>query len=326
MSILVLTADDVRRALPMAAAIEAMREGFLALATGRATLPQRTAVKLADRDALSLFMPARVGEALGAKIVSVFPGNVERGLPLIHGIVVLIDAETGRPTALLDGASLTAIRTGAASGLATDLLAAPEASRVAVIGAGVQARTQLEAVCCVRRVKTVKVYSRTKQSAERFADEMAGSGDVPSSIDVVGSAADAASGADVICVATTSSEAVLGAEDVSDGQHINAVGSFSRAMIELDPQLVARCHVVVDQREAALEEAGEVIAAVDAGLVGEGDLVELGDVVAGKARGFGVDERPSMFKSVGLAIQDMAAAASALERARGEGLGQEVQL
>ena len=181
-------------------------------------------------------------------------------------------------------------------------------------------------MCCVRRVRTAKVYSRTKQSAERFAAEMAGRGDVPSLIDVVGSAADAASGADVICVATTSSKPVLGTADVSDGQHINAVGSFSRAMIELDPQLVARCRVIVDQREAALEEAGELIAAIEAGLVGEGDLVELGDVVAGKARGFSVDERPSMFKSVGLAIQDMAAAAAALERAKSEEFGLEIQM
>ncbi|MEE9245621.1 MAG: NAD(P)-binding domain-containing protein [Gemmatimonadota bacterium] len=322
----VLSADDVRQALPMTDAIEAMRGAFMALATGRAALPQRIVLRLPAHDAVSLFMPARVEGALGAKIISVFPGNARRGLPLVHGMVALLDDETGRPTALLDGGALTAIRTGAASGLATRLLADPDADRVAIIGAGAQARTQLEAVCAVRRVRAVTVYSRTEASAERFASEMAGRREVPDRVEVAESAAAAAKDADIICVATSSLEPVLMRGEAPDGAHINAVGSFTSEMIELDPELVAECRVVVDQREAALAEAGEIIAAIEAGLMKGTDLAELGDIVAGGLPQRTEIAQPTLFKSVGLAVQDMCAAAAALERARQEGLGQEVEL
>ncbi len=312
----------------MAQAIEAMREAFLAVSEGRANMPLRTALGLSSAGVFTLCMPASVEgvHALGAKLVSVSPENDKRGLPLIHGIVILIEWQTGRPAAVLDGMSLTAIRTGAASGLATRVLAREDARSVAIIGSGVQARTQLEAVCAVRQIGRATVYSRTHANALRFASEMAGAGDVPNAIEVCDSAGAAVKEADIVCVATSSSTPVLAKDEVPEGVHINAVGSFTPEMLELDPQLVADSRVVVDQREAALAEAGEVIAAMDAGLISESDLVELGDIIAGKAAGRSGAGDITLFKSVGLAVQDMCAAKAALERALKEDIGSAVEL
>jgi ornithine cyclodeaminase len=307
----------------MRAAIDAMREAFAQLAAGHADLPLRTAVRVPQRDGVMLVMPARCDApaALGGKLVSLFPGNAPRGLPLIHAIVILLDPETGAPRAVVEGATLTALRTGAASGLATELLARPGARRLAVIGSGVQARTQLEAVCCVRPIAEVVVFSRTPEHARRFAEEVAAREGAPERIAVAASASEAAAAADVVCVATTSATPVLGAPDVGSGCHVNAVGSFTAELVELDPALVARARVVVDQRQAALAEAGEVIAAVRAGLIAERDLIELGQVVNGAAPGRRSPQEITLFKSVGLAIQDLCAAERAVRRAEREGLG-----
>lgn len=312
----------------MADAIEAMREAFVQLARGDVALPRRTSVSVPGEDAVLLVMPARCALplGLGSKLVSVFPRNPARGRGLIHAAVVLFDAKTGELRALVEGTSLTAIRTGAASGLATDLLARRDAARVAVIGAGVQARTQLEAVCCVRKVEVVRVYSRTRAGAERFAGELAGVGGVPEAVAVADSAAAAVSGADVVCAATSSPTPVVSAGDVPPGTHVNAVGSFMPAMRELDPALLGRARVVVDQREAALAEAGEVIAAVRAGLLQEADLVELGSVVTRAVPGRTAGDQVTVFKSVGLAVQDVVAGARAFEVAARRGLGTEIEM
>jgi ornithine cyclodeaminase len=296
------SAAQVRAALPMTSAIQAMREAFGALATGRAHTPVRTAVAAASGGAL-LVMPGRITDpaVLGAKLVSVFPGNVNE--PVVQALVVLLDAETGTPRALFDGTALTAIRTGAASGLATDLLARPDARRVAILGAGVQARTQLEAVRCVRPVQSVAVWSRTPARATSFADELQGD------IRVAATAHDAVNGADIICCATSAVDPVLADTDVLPGTHINAVGSFTPTMREFDPEILGRAIVVVDQREAALAEAGEVISAVHAGILMTDQLIELGALVTGTARGRCTPADITVFKSVGLAVQDLVAAA-----------------
>jgi ornithine cyclodeaminase/alanine dehydrogenase-like protein (mu-crystallin family) len=305
---LMLTADDVRRALPMPEAITAMRDAFTQLAEGRVEMPLRTAIRVPERDGVVLVMPARCDGPLGigAKIVSVFPGQP------IHAVAILLDAATGRPAAVIEGRSLTAIRTGAVSGLATELLARPDASRVAVIGSGVQARTQLEAVCTVRKITAVVVYSPTTAHAERFAHDMAGTGAVPATVDVAPSARHAVEDADVVCAATTSATPVFQAEWVPPGTHVNAVGSFTPEMRELDPALLGMAVPVVDQRAAAMAEAGEVIAAVHGGLVDHAALIELGDVVIGRVAGRTGAEEITVFKSVGLAVQDVVAGAWAL--------------
>ncbi len=323
----ILAADDVRAALPMPDAIEAMRKAFGLLAAGQADVPLRTGIDIPKHEAVTLLMPAylHVGNRLGAKIVSVFPNNSNLDLPTIHAVVILINAATGQPEALLEGTALTAIRTGAASGLATDLLARPDASTVAIIGSGAQARTQLEAVCCVRHIERACVYSPTRAHAEHFAAGMAGHPGVPASIEVVSSAHEAAAQADIICAATTSSTPVVGPTDVRPGAHINGVGSYTPAMREIDPELVKRARVVVDQRQAALAEAGEVIACIQDGSLREGDLIELGEVVNGRQPGRTDAEQITFFKSVGLAAQDIAAAQQALTTAQQKKLGTQVK-
>jgi ornithine cyclodeaminase len=324
----ILTANDVREALPMPDAIDAMRKAFGLLADGQAEVPLRTAVEIPNHDAVTLFMPAylHVGNRMGSKIVSVFPHNGELNLPTIHAVVVLINAATGEPQALLEGSALTAIRTGAVSGLATDLLARPDASTAAIIGAGVQARTQLEAICCVRSIQHVRVYSRTRARAERFADEMAGQGPIPSFIEVMDSAHDAAHQADIICAATPASQPLIGVNDVKPGAHVNAIGSFRPDMCEVDPELIRNTCVVVDQREAALNEAGELIACLEQGLLQASDLIELGELVNGAQPARSDDAQITFFKSVGLAIQDIAAGQQAYTMALQKKLGTSIQL
>jgi ornithine cyclodeaminase len=239
-------------------------------------------------------------------------------------VVVLLDPQTGQVAALLEGGALTAIRTGAASGLATELLARPNASRVAVIGAGVQARTQLEAVCCVRQIESVAVYALA--GADELAWEMAGRGNVPDAVRVAGSAREAALEADIICTATSSTEPVLGLADVAPGTHINAIGAFTPEMREIDTALVSAASVVVDQREACMAEAGEVIAAVGQGLMSQADLVELGEILNGDAAGRQRADQITLFKSVGVAVQDLCAGAKALEGAVARKLGQVIEL
>ena len=318
-----LTAADVRTALPMAEAIEAMRDAFAAVSAGTADIPLRTHIPLPDDRGATLTMPAatRSPVRLGAKLLTVFPNNPSRKLPMIHGLVVMFDEETGRPSGLLEGMTLTAIRTGAASGLATELLSKQDASSVAIIGSGTQARTQLEAVCCVRPIERVTIYSRNDANATRFAEEIVDLPGVPENVQVVPSAAAAADGADIICTATSASDPVLASADVAAGTHVNAVGSYTPQMRELDVELLSRARIVVDQRSAALAEAGELIAAIDAGEVREEDLIELGEIVSGTRQGRLGDDETTVFKSVGLAVQDLCAAARALQRAEESGIG-----
>lgn len=312
MQLTVLGADDLRRLLDMPAAIEAVRGAFLELAEGTGRIPVRTSVR-SGGGATLLTMPGVLGKRgiMGAKLVAVAEGNAERGLPAVNALIVLLDHETGVPTAVLDGTWLTALRTGAASGVATDLLAVPDASVLAVIGAGVQARTQVEAVRAVRAIREVRIHSRTRSSAERFAGEIGG-------VDarVAESATDAVEGAQVVVTATDSTSPVVPVDAVGPGTHINAIGAYRPDMAEIPPALVVRCRVVVDQRVAALEEAGDVIGPIRAGLLGADDLVELGSVLAGTAEGRTDPDQITLFKSVGSASQDLAVAALALERAR----------
>ncbi len=329
MKLLVLSAADVRRALPMSDAIEGMKEAFSRLSAGEATLPQRTQLPVAEHEGISLFMPGYLPavDALAIKIVSVFPQNVARGLPAIHGVVVGLDSETGKPLALLEGGTLTAIRTGAGSGAATDLLARQDAAIVAIIGSGVQARTQLEAVCTVRNIREARVYSPNQQNARAFAQEMAGRGPVPADVRVVASANEAVRGADIVCTATTSSTPVFSGAALSPGSHVNAVGSFRTDMQEVDVETVSRALVVVDSREAAREEAGDLMIPINDGVL-EFDHIhaELGEIVNGTRSGRTDDDQVTYFKSVGVAVQDVIAAKIALSNAQAQSLGTEIDL
>lgn len=327
---LLLNAEEVRQALPMADAIEAMKRAFRALARGEVELPARSSLTVPAQGGITLVMPARVGEgdssALSVKVVSIFPRNRERGLPTIHALVSVLDPETGRVTAQLEGASLTAIRTGAVSGLATELLARPESRVATVFGTGPQARTQLEAVCTVRAIDTVRVCHPSIEKARAFAEQVAGVGPIPDSVEPTADPAAAVAGADIIATATTSRTPVFRDSDLSPGVHINAIGSFQPEVVEIPPETVERALIVVDQREAALEEAGDLIQPLRAGRIEIGAIHgELGDVLLGNVEGRSSSEGITLFKSVGLAVEDAVAAGQVLETARKEDLGREVE-
>lgn len=312
------TAEDIRRALPMREAIEAMRAAFIAFSEGRAHIPQRLSISIPEQEGITLVMPGYVPpDALGLKVVSVFPRNPARGLPTLSALVVMLDPETGAPAALLDGAFLTAWRTGAASGLATDLLARPDAESLALIGAGAQARTQLLAVAAVRSLRRVRVYSRTPARAQALIEEMQGQEGIPQDIAVAPTPEAAVAEADIVCTATNSSIPVFDGQALRPGTHINAIGSFTLEMRELDEETFRRAaRVVVDSRAAALAEAGEVVWAIRQGILREADLVELGEIAAGRRPGRERPEEITLFKSVGLAVQDLVAAQRVWQRIR----------
>ena len=329
MQIRILSANDVRRALPMAEAIAAMKEAFAQLSTGRAATPLRARLDVAPHEGVTLAMPAYLSgsEALAVKVVSVFPQNAARDEPTIYGLVMVMEAESGRPLAILEGGTLTAIRTGAASGAATDLLARPDAAVVAILGSGVQARAQLEAVCAARNVREARVYSPNRDHAARFARQMRAAGLAPDVIRVTDSPATAVRGADIICAATTSHTPVFAAADLKPGVHVNGVGSFTPAMQEIDAETVRRARVVVDSIEAALEEAGDLIIPIERGLINQNHIyAELGEIAAGLKPGRASPEQITFFKSVGVAAQDAAAGQLALQNARKHNLGVQVSL
>ncbi len=328
MDLLVLSAREVIDALSMAEAIGAMKYAFAQLSTGRAEAPVRTHIPIGSEDA-TLVMPAFLADSgdLAVKVVSVFPQNNQLGLPTIHALVLALDAETGKPAALLEGGSLTAIRTGAVSGAATDLLARPDARRAAIIGSGVQARTQLEAVCTVREIEEVRVFDLNPQQAAQFARDLAGRGPVPHSITVALDANSAIRDADIICTATTSSTPVFDANYLKPGVHINGVGSFTPAMQEIDTPTVKRSLVVVDSREAALAEAGDLIIPLQNGdITAEHIAAELGEIVSGIHPGRTDPAQITFFKSVGVAVQDAAAASIAISNALADGSGTRISL
>ena len=328
---LVLQAADLRAALPMAEAIAAMKRAFASLSDGSAQVPLRSRVVVSRHGGECLVMPALVedvaGTALALKVVSVFPRNPQQyGLPTLHAAVVVLDPHTGRPTALLEGGTLTAIRTGAASGAATDLLARPDSHVAAIFGAGVQARTQLEAICTVRLIRTVWIYDRIPARIEPFVRELAGHGPIPEDLRVAASPQEAVRDADVICTATTSLTPVFDDADLKPGVHINGIGAYTPAMAEVPPATVKRALVVVDSRAAALAEAGDLIQPIQTGLISETHLhAELGELVLGRKHGRARAEQITFFKSVGVAVQDAVAAQVAVQNAQRLGLGQPVE-
>lgn len=329
MEVRILNADEVRQALPMSVAVEAMKEAYAQLSREQVSMPLRSRIDVTKHNGVTLFMPAMLHDTqdMAIKIVSVFPDNVENNLTTINAIVIALDARTGIPMAIMEGASLTAIRTGAASGAATDLLARQDSRTLALFGSGVQARTQLEAVCTVRPIEQVWVFSLDKPGAREFVDEMAGRDPIPTRITIVETPSTAIAEADVICTATTSSTPVFDGKEIRSGTHINAVGSFTPEMQELDAETVKRSRVVVDEKKAALDEAGDLIIPINQGLITSDWIhAELGEIVTGEKSGRTSIDQITLFKSVGLAVQDAIAAGRALGRAKEADLGQIIQL
>lgn len=323
MELLTLSADDVRTALPMPKAIEAAEVAFVAQALGQGVTPQRSQLSVAPVGGTSLVMPGYLpGAGLATKIVSFFPGNPDRGLATTSGLVVLLDEQTGAPCALIDGTFLTAWRTGAAGGVAAKWLSHPEARVAAMLGAGAQARTQLMAMDTVRPLEVVRVWSRDGQSARALAESL--QPELNARIEVAATVAAALDGAQLVCSATPATEPLFSADMLQRGAHLTSVGSFQPQMVEVDPALAGCARVVVDDRQAALEEAGELIQATAQGLTDPADWVLLGDVVRGEVPGRRDDQEVTWFKSVGLAVQDVAAGGAVLAQARLLGLGKRI--
>ncbi|MEK7439183.1 MAG: ornithine cyclodeaminase family protein [Chloroflexota bacterium] len=321
---LILTADEIRRALPMRAAIDSQKKAYASLVTGNSVLPLRTPVTIPAQNAVTLFMPARVENDLGAKIVSVFPKNVDRKLPMIHGVVILIDSETGAPLALMDATYLTALRTGAGAGAVTELLARPDSFIAAIIGSGTQAKTQLLAMCEARPITEARIYSRDTHHVSRFIEEM--QPQVKVKLIAASSSREAITNADVICAATTSLTPVFDGRDLKPGAHVNGVGAYTLQMKEIDNETIRRAKkVFVDSRQTAFAEAGDVMDAIQNNVITENDLIEIGVVAAGQYASR-ADSDITFFKSCGVAVQDVAAGGEVLRRAREMKLGIEVEL
>ena len=320
---LILTAHDIRETISMREAIDAVREGFIALSANRTDVPIRSSVSTPD--GIMLNMPAYIeGAAVSVvKTVTVYPGNPARGLPTIIGSVLVLDATTGIPLALLDGTSLTALRTGAASGLATDLLARPETHKLGVIGTGVQARTQIEAVCTVRAIQEIRLYSLDSISANKLARDLRDQ--YEAEVVVANNAHEALADADVLVAATNSKTPVIHWSDISSGAHINGIGSFTPEMQEIAADVVINARIVVDHRESVWEEAGDLIIPRDQGLIDENRVhAEIGEIAAGSASGRADDQEVTFFKSVGNAVQDATVAARIIMTAMKSGTGTQV--
>lgn len=326
----ILSRSDVQRALSMRDAIALVRDAYVQLSAGQATVPLRVPVPIAKHDGVTLFMPAHLqtSDALAVKIVSVHNKNPGQGLPLIHALVVVIDAMTGIPLAALEGGYLTALRTGAASGVATDLLARRDARIAAIFGAGAQGRTQLRAVAAMRNLERVFVFDAIRESAERFVAEMRGRDGVPNDVRVAASSAEAVRDADVICTATTSTRPVFSGVDIKPGAHINAIGAYTPQMQEVDEQTLQRANkIVIDARASALAEAGDLIIALRNGAIKESDIyAEIGEIAGGKKPGRERDDEITYFKSVGNAVQDASIARAVYDAAQKNNWGVEVAL
>lgn len=323
----ILSAEDVRTALPMAEAIGAAREAFAQMQRGEATVPPRAHIDVAEHRGVALFMPSllpRTGR-MGVKAITLFDGNPAAGLPRIQAVMLVLDAENGTPLAVMDAGTLTALRTGAGSGVATDLLARPNADTVAILGAGHQARTQLEAVCCVRPVRRVWVVDPIRASAEGFAAEMGARLGVP--VRVAADASEALREAGIVCAATVSTTPVFDDADLQPGTHVNAIGSYKPHVREIPSATIARARVVVDHLASALEETGDLLIPISEGVFSADRVhAEIGEVLLGVKPGRATRDEITVYKSVGVAVMDLAAAALALDRAEDLGLGTEAML
>jgi len=309
-----VSADEVRGLLPMNACIEAVEASFRSLARGEAEQPLRTMVPLPDGRSGLLAMPAYLGSppSLGAKLLTLFPGNERRHMPSHQGVIVLFDPEDGRLAAIVDAGPVTAIRTAAASAVATRLLAREDASELTILGSGVQARSHVEAMLAVRPIRRIRAWSPTRDRLHAFVREIEAAHGVVA--EAAASPRAAVDGAHVVCTVTSSPEPVLSGAWLSPGVHVNAVGAHTARTRELDTPAVARSRFYVDLRESALAEAGDFLIPRAEGEVGDDHIVgELGEVLEGQAPGRTAPDQVTVFKSLGLAVQDLAAVSRMVE-------------
>ncbi len=321
---LYLNRHDVEALLPMDECIEVVDGALRALARGEAIQPLRCACWMPERNGLLAVMPGMLGKTVaGVKVLTVVPENHLHGEESHQGVVLLFEQERGKPLALLDASSVTAIRTAAASAVATRALARAEAGDLAILGSGVQARTHLDAMRAVRTLRRIRVWSRRPESARRFAEREGERTGL--AVEPMPSAREAVDGADLICTATAAREPVLLGEWIAPGAHVNAAGACTPNARELDAAAVARSRLFTDRRESLLAESGDFLLARGEGAVAEDHILgEIGEVLEGKVPGRRADAEITLFKSLGIAVEDLAAGwhvyRKALAAGRGNGL------
>lgn len=322
---LVLSQSDVHRLLTMPKCVELMRETLSALARGEATLPLRTVFAIPD--GAFAVMPAALSNpsTVGAKLITVLPKNHGTQYDSHQGAVLLFDTGNGSLLSVMDASSITQIRTAAASGVATDALARQSATSLGILGAGVQGQSHLEAMCAVRPLKSAKIWSRNRDSAESLAKVAREKFGLDAA--AVGSASEAVTGLDIVCATTSATEPVLLGEWLTPGTHVNAVGASQRHAREIDSATVVRSRLYVDRRESALKEPGDIIVPIENGEITPDHIVgEVGEVLIGTAPGRTSGSDITLFKSLGLAIEDLASAHFLYAEARRQHAGVEVEL
>lgn len=323
MKLLVLSDPAVRELLPPGETADAMRAALMALARGQVDQPLRTMFKPEHAAGLMGLMPVYLSgrdPAFAVKAICVMPGNPARGLDSHQGVVLLSSAATGQPVALLNASAVTEIRTAAVSAVATEVLARPDATELAIIGTGVQARAHLRAISASRRLTGVRVAGRDAARAASFAAELTGPDGPP--VTACGSAEQAVAGAGIVVTATSSAEPVLRREWLAAGTHINAIGACLPRHRELDAQTVAAAGFFADSRESVRGESGDFLLALAEGAIGPDHVrAELGEILVGSAPGRAGGQEITVFESLGVAVEDLAAAALAYRKATESGTG-----
>ncbi len=325
MEIRILRRAEVRRLLPMGECIELMRRTMIAVSEGRVVLPLRSILAMPGNRGMMGVMPGYLAdpECFGVKLVSLIPRNKPPQYSSHLGLVLLFEADHGQPVALLDAAEITAIRTAAASGLATGLLAREEAGDLAILGAGEQAGSHLEAMLNVRPLRRIRVWARDPDKARQFAQAESARHRI--AVETCATVRDAVAGADIVCTTTKAREPILQGDWLSPGVHLNVVGSSVAAAAEVDIAAVAKTRFFVDCRNSTVNEGGEYLRALRAGAItAEHILAEIGEVANGSKAGRRSPLDMTLYKSLGIAPQDLAAAHHVLEKARAAGVGQVV--
>ena len=314
---LLLSDDEISRLISMRETIDAVEAAFGEFARGGVKMPQRSTIMLDEEAGSISFMPSYIPEAraLATKIISIYPKNPTKGLPTTAAWIIVNDPETGMIEALLDGTYLTAMRTGAVTGVAARYLAPKDSKKAALIGCGVQGKTQAWAVAETRAIEKMRVFDLSRERMDLFSREMSGK----LGIDVVpsDSVAEAVNGVDIVVTATTSKDPVVRREWLGERVHVSAIGAFYPDYRELDTGTIRDAKLVVDSREAIMEEAGDILIPISEGVIGVDHIyAELGDLVLGRKPGRTDDDGLTVFKSVGLAIQDSSVARLVLDKWR----------
>jgi ornithine cyclodeaminase len=327
MQILIVNQSEVRQLLPMAECMEVMAEALKTLSLGKAILPLRPVLWLPEKVGALGMMPAYMEnlQIMGLKIVSVFPGNHGTEYDSHMGAVMIFETKHGQPLAIMDATEITAIRTAAVSGVATRLLSREDAGDLAVLGSGTQAKTHLEAMLLARKIRRVRVWSRNPENGRRFAERESRRHSIQ--VELMPDVRAAVQGADILCTTTSSPDPILPGKYLSSGCHINAVGSSVPFARELDTEAVVKSRLFVDRRESTLNEAGDFLIPKKEGAIGDSHIQgEIGEVILGKVKGRTSQAEITLFKSLGLAVEDLASANHIYKKAVAGGIGTKVEL